>query len=108
MAGIFVLGLPGIAFVIFMLNAALHLDTASTMAFAWSILFLLMALEAVFLMLLLLRRKSPKDAAGQVDQFKRPQTKELEEKFAGSLAEPISSVTEHTTRAFDSVPRERV
>ena len=58
MAGVFVLGLPGIAFIIFMLNAALHLDTGQTMAFAWTILFLLMALEAVFLMLLLVRRES--------------------------------------------------
>jgi|SRR5690349_22905842 len=108
MAGVFVLGLPGIAFIIFMLNAALHLDTGQTMAFAWTILFLLMALEAAFLMLLLVRRKPRKDEARQIDQFKGPQTKELEARHRDRLAEPVPSVTEHTTRAFDAIPRERI
>jgi hypothetical protein len=106
MAGIFVLGLPGIAFVVFMLNAALRLDPQQTMAFTWVILLLLVALEAVFL-LLLLRGKRRKDETREIDQFKGSQTKELEGKYPGSLAEPVSSVTEHTTRAFDAVPRQR-
>ena len=107
MAGIFVLGLPGIAFIIFMLNAALRLDPQQTMAFAWVTLLLLVALEAMFL-LLLLRGKRRKDEAREIDQFKGPQTRELEAKLAGTLSEPIPSVTEHTTRAFDVVPRERI
>lgn len=106
MAGIFVLGLPGIAFIVFMLNAALRLDPQQTMAFAWTTLMLLVALEFVFLMLLL-RRKGRKDKTREADQFKGPHTKELEEKYAGTLAEPVSSVTENTTRAFDPIPRER-
>jgi hypothetical protein len=106
MAGIFVLGLPGIAFIIFMLNAALRLDPQQTMAFAWVTFLLLVALEVVFL-LLLLTRKRRKDETAQRRELQGPHTKELEEKYAGRLAEPISSVTEHTTRAFDSVPRER-
>jgi len=106
MAGIFVLGLPGIAFIIFMLNAALRLDPQQTMAFAWVTLSLLVALEAVFL-LLLIRGKRRKDEGRENDQFVGPQTRELEQ-HAGTLSEPIPSVTEHTTRAFDSVPRERI
>ena len=106
MAGIFVLGLPGIAFIIFMLNAALRLDPQQTMAFAWVTLLLLVALEVIFL-LLLLRGKPRKDETRQSDQFKGSQTNELETKHPGMLAEPISSVTEHTTRAFDAVPRHR-
>jgi len=105
MAGVFVLGLPGIAFIIFMLNAALRLDAGQTMAFAWTTLLLLVALEVVFLMLLL--RRKPRKHESDKDNFSGPQTKELEEKYQRSLAEPVSSVTEHTTRAFDSVPRER-
>src|SRR5690242_16809261 len=67
MAGIFVLGLPGIAFIIFMLNAALRLDPQQTMAFAWVTLLLLVALEVIFL-LLLLRRKPRKEENQQMDQ----------------------------------------
>ena len=103
MAGVFVLGLPGIAFLIFMLNAGLHLEPGQTMAFACATLMLLVALEAVFI-LLLFRRRPRKDEASQADQFKGPQTRELEEKYGRGLAEPVSSVTEHTTRAFDPVP----
>jgi hypothetical protein len=106
MAGIFVLGLPAIVFLIFMLNAV-RLDPQQSMAFAWVSLLLLVALEVVFL-ILLLRQRSRKDETGQRDQFKGSQTNELEMKHPAILAEPLASVTEHTTRAFDSVPRERI
>jgi uncharacterized membrane protein YbhN (UPF0104 family) len=103
MAGVFVLGLPAIVFLIFMLNAV-RLDPQQSMAFAWVTLLLLVALEVVFLVLLL-RQRSRK---GERDQFKGSQTNELEMKHPAALAEPLASVTEHTTRAFDSVPRERI
>jgi len=106
MAGIFVLGLPSIVFLIFMLNAV-RLDPQQSMAFAWVSLLLLVALEVVFLMLLL-RQRSRKDETLQRDQFTGSQTNELEMKHPAVLAEPLASVTEHTTRAFDSVPRERI
>lgn len=105
MAGIFVLGLPGIVFLIFMLNAV-RLDSGQVMAFAWTTLLLLVALEAFFVMLLL-RRKPLKDEPPHDHQFKGPQTNELEARHVGALAEPAPSVTEHTTRAFDPIPRER-
>lgn len=106
MAGVFVLGLPGIAFIVFMLNAALRLDPQQTMAFTWMVLILLVALELVFLFLLL-RQRPRKDSEHQ-SRIKGSKTKELEAKHAGRLPEPVPSVTEHTTRAFDSVPRERI
>jgi len=106
MAGIFVLGLPGIVFLIFMLNAV-RLDPQQSMAFAWVTLLLLVALEVVFLGLLL-RQRSRKGETGQRDQFKGSQTNELEINHPAALSEPLASVTEHTTRAFDSVPRERI
>jgi len=106
MAGVFVLGLPAIVFLIFMLNAV-RLDPQQSMAFAWVTLLLLVALEVVFLVLLL-RQRSRKGETDQRDQFKGPQTNELEMKHPAALAEPLASVTEHTTRAFDSVPRERI
>lgn len=105
MAGIFVLGLPGITFLIFMLNAV-RLESGVVMAFAWTSLLLLVALEAFFV-LLLLRRKPLKDEPSHDPQFRGTQTNELEARHAGALAEPAPSVTEHTTRAFDPIPRER-
>lgn len=105
MAGIFVLGLPGITFLIFMLNAV-RLESGVVMAFAWTSLLLLVALEAFFV-LLLLRRKPLKDEPPQDPQFRGTRTNELEARHAGALAEPAPSVTEHTTRAFDPIPRER-
>jgi len=105
MAGVFVLGVPGIVFLIFMLNAV-HLHPSQTMAFAWTSLLLLVALEVVFLFLLL-RRKPQNEGARSMDQFKRSETNELEATHARVLAEPVPSVTEHTTRAFDPISRER-
>ena len=102
MAGIFVLGLPGIAFIVFMLNAALRLEPQQTMAFTWVILLLLVALELVFLFLLL-RRKPRKEKPREDGQLKPSQTKELER----GMPEPVPSVTEHTTRAFEPIGRER-
>lgn len=105
MAGVFVLGLPGITFLIFMLNAV-RLDSGVVMAFAWTSMLLLVALEAFFVVLLL-RRKPLKDEPRQQHQFKGPQTNELEARQGGILSEPVASVTEHTTRAFDPIPHER-
>jgi len=106
MAGVFVLGLPGIALIILMLNDALHLDTGQTMAFAWSSFILLVALEVMFLILLLTGLRRNKDSSAK-RSLRSPHTKELEEKYAGALAEPVASVTEQTTRAFEPIPRER-
>ena len=106
MAGIFVLGLPGIAFIIFMLNAALRLDSQQTMAFAWMTLILLFGLEFIFLMLLL-RQRRRKGETREADQLNGSNTNELETKSHGILTELVASVTEHTTRAFDAVPRQR-
>lgn len=106
MAGIFVLGLPGIAFIIFMLNTALRLDPQQTMAFVWMTLILLVSLEFIFLMLLL-RQRSRKGANREASQLNASHTNELEAKPQGILAEPIASVTEHTTRAFDAISRQR-
>jgi hypothetical protein len=106
MAGIFVLGLPGIAFIIFMLNAALRLDSQQTMAFAWITLILLFGLEFIFLMLLL-RQRRRKGETREADQLNGSNTNELEAKSHGILTEPVASVTEHTTRAFDAIPRQR-
>lgn len=105
MAGLFVLGMPGITFLIFMLDAALHLHAGAITAFAWFSLLLLTALEGIFAVLLF-RRTSRKEEARSSEQFKGPVTKELEAMHARGLAEPLASVTEHTTRSFEPVYNE--
>ena len=105
MAGVFILGLPGIVFLIFMLNTGVRIDPQQTMAFAWMSPLLLVGLELVFLFLLL-RRKPRNDSEHQL-RSRTSETKELEAKHPGGLLESVPSVTEHTTRTFDAVPRER-
>src|SRR2546423_7968772 len=106
MAGIFVLGMPGIAFLIFMLNAALHLGAGPIMAFAWFSLLLLTVLEGIFTLLLFRRTPRIKENS-DTGQFKGPTTRELDAIHARGVAEPLPSVTEHTTRSFDSVYNDR-
>lgn len=106
MAGIFVLGMPGIAFLIFMLDAALHLHAGAITAFAWFTLLLLTALEGSFVFLLF-RRTSRKAEAHDSEQLKGQTTRELDAMHARALVEPLTSVTEHTTRSFGPVYNER-
>jgi hypothetical protein len=106
MAALFIFGLPGIVFLIFMLNAGLHLGRGEIMAFAWVTLSLMLVLEIAF-MRLLFRRKSHPEPGPDAEQFKGPVTKELDAMHARSLVEPVGSVTEHTTRTFDPIYRDQ-
>jgi hypothetical protein len=56
---------------------------------------------------LLFRRKRGAEKAGDTVQLKGQATKELDAAQARVLPEPVSSVTEHTTRALESVYSDR-
>jgi hypothetical protein len=104
MAAVFIFGIPVISLAIVILNDGLHLAQGLILTLA-AFLFLLMAvLEVTFLRLLFRRGKRER-----VDQqeFKGPVTRELDAQQARSLAQPLASVTEHTTRTFDPVYTER-
>ena len=96
MTAVFVFGLGAIIFLMMALRMVfgpenLHLIIAFTL-----LSFLIMlAVEGVFVWMLLGRKKSAKEAA-----------KELSEAKARSLPEPALSVTEHTTRTLEPVDRE--
>jgi len=47
------------------------------------------------------------DLTGDAKQIKEKTTRELVEAQVRMLQEPVPSVTEHTTRAFDSIYSER-
>ncbi|HEY0431635.1 MAG TPA: hypothetical protein VGC61_07440, partial [Pyrinomonadaceae bacterium] len=64
---------------------------------------LMLLLEGVFMRLLLRSKTSANDGSGTV-LLQSGATKELD---AGQRSEPIPSVTDHTTRSFDPIYRER-
>ncbi len=99
MVAAFVLGLGAIGFLAGILKAGLELPSGTVLGFVSFCLLILLAMEGVFIMLLF--RRPPRPKALPEDRYKRPQTNELNAAPARSLAEPISSVTDHTTRAFD-------
>ncbi|HSS22473.1 MAG TPA: hypothetical protein VLL54_20550 [Pyrinomonadaceae bacterium] len=96
----FVFGLAAITMLMGMLKVVVRLESGLVIAFALLSFFILITLEAVFIRLLF-RRKSTIE---EVDAVRLPgqTTRELNARHAGMLPEPLPSVTEHTTRAFDS------
>ena len=86
------------------------LNDAVTMGFAATIFTLMLAIEGVFIALLLSRKKSAKrerDAEALDGRRQQQTTNELEAAQPKALPEHMASVTEHTTRAFEPVYRDR-
>lgn len=63
---------------------------------------IMLAVEGVFVWMLLGRKKAAKGAGG-TEQLKKQTTNELSEAEARMLPEPVLSVTEHTTRTLEPV-----
>lgn len=74
----------------------------------FSLIFLVMmlAVEGVLIGLLFRRRSGAKEASDSLSR-KDQTTNELDTPQARELPEPLPSVTEHTTRAFDPIYSER-
>jgi len=86
------------------------LNDGLVLGFAALILVMMLAIEAVFIGLLLSRKsghKKIKDAERLDGRRKQQATKELEGAKPQALPEPLKSVTEHTTRAFEPIHRQR-
>ena len=99
MAGTFILGLFAITALLGVLKSVLGLEAGQILGFAALCFFILIFLEGVFVRLLFRRDRGAagtKLAAGQ-------NTKELDAPRAHALQEPLASVTDHTTRAFDPI-----
>jgi hypothetical protein len=102
----FVFGLGAITMLMGMMKAVLHFEVGQILAFALLSFLIMLSLEGVFIRLLLRRRRGTEEADDAV-QLKAKATRELDAAQARVLPEPMSSVTEHTTRAFDPIYRER-
>lgn len=103
MTGLFIFGLVGLTLLMGMLKAVLELPVERVLAVALVPFLLMLILEGVFMRLLLRSKSSANDGSGKV-LLQSGATKELD---AGQRSEPIPSVTDHTTRSFDPIYRER-
>jgi predicted amidophosphoribosyltransferase len=106
MVAVFVLGLVAITILMGVMKAVLNLDVGQILAFALLSFLIMLSLEVVFVRLLLRGRRGTEEA-GDIVLLKGQATKELDAAQARVLPEPVPSVTEHTTRAFDPIYNER-
>ena len=106
MAVVFVFGLAAVSLLILLLSESVHLAAGQIMGFAGFSLLILVALEAVFITLLFRRRPRTKET-NEPNQLQKPINKDLHA-MPDRMSEPVPSVTEHTTRAFDPVYSEQV
>jgi hypothetical protein len=102
----FVFGLGAITLLMGMMKAILRLETGLILAFVLLSFLIMLSLEGVFIRLLFRRRPKAEEAGGTV-LLKGQATRELDAVPARGLPEPMPSVTEHTTRAFDPIYSER-
>jgi hypothetical protein len=103
---VFVFGLAAIGVLMKVMKAALDLNTGQIFAFTLLSFLIMLLIEGVFIRLLL-RRKRGAEEAGDTVLLKGQATKELDAAQARVLPEPMTSVTEHTTRALEPVHSER-
>jgi hypothetical protein len=102
----FVFGLGAITILMGVMKAVLHLETGQLLFFALLCFLIMLLLEGVIIRLLF-RRKHDREEAGDPERLKGQPTRELDAAQVRGLPEPMSSVTEHTTRAFDPIYPER-
>jgi hypothetical protein len=106
MVFVFVLGLAAITMLMGMMKAVLGFNVGLIIAFTLLSFLIMLSIEGVIVRLLL-RRKRGTEETGETVQLKGQATNELDAAHARALPEPVSSVTEHTTRAFEPVYKER-
>lgn len=102
MVFVFVFGLVAITILMGVMKASLNLEVGQILAFAL-LSFLIMVLIEGVCVRLLFRRKRGTEEAGDAVPLKGQETKELDAAQARALPEPVPSVTEHTTRAFEPI-----
>ena len=97
MTAVFVFGLGAIIFLLMAMRMVFGPEHVGLIVSFTLLSFLIMlAVEGVFVWMLLGRKKGAKEAAIELSEAK-----------ARSLSEPIFSVTEHTTRTLEPVDRDR-
>jgi hypothetical protein len=104
MVAVLVFGFVAIMFLM-MAMKMVGLNTGQILAFTILSFLIMLVVEGVFIWQLLGRKRGTEKTADTV--LKEQTTKELGEAQALALPEPMPSVTEHTTRAFEPIYSER-
>lgn len=100
----FVFGTFAITLLMGMMKAVLHFDYGPLMALTMLSFLIMIGLEGIFTVLLFRRTRG--DHEPRETRQNNRATKELEAQSRQPI-EPVPSVTEHTTRAFDPIYTER-
>jgi len=106
MVATFVMGLFAITIFMGVMKTVIHLDTGAMLGFTSLSFLIMLMLEGIFIRLLFRPLKHRDSEPRNTFQNNRASTKELEAQSRLPM-EPVSSVTEHTTRAFDTIYSER-
>jgi predicted lipid-binding transport protein (Tim44 family) len=106
MVATFVMGLFAITIFMGVMKTVIHLDTGAMLGFTSLSFLIMLMLEGIFIRLLFRPIKHHDSELRNTFQNNRASTKELEAQSRLPM-EPVSSVTEHTTRAFDTIYSER-
>jgi len=106
MIGLFVTGLLAISVLMGVMKRVLDLNVGQVLAFTLLSFLIMLSIEGV-LISRLFRRKSGTKATDDTALSKGQTTRELDAAQPRALPDPVPSVTEHTTRAFEPVFRER-
>jgi hypothetical protein len=105
MVAVFVVGL-GCAIGLMAVMKDYNFEKGQILGFTGMVLLLTLALEGVFIGMLWGRRNKAAEVV-DIAQLKQHETKALNTPCARELSEPVPSITEHTTRAFEPLHRER-
>ena len=107
MVATFILGMVVITGLMGVMKVILELPVDAILILTSVPFLLMLVLEAIFIRLFLRRTR---DTTGAHDNLGAQQrkTNELDAPHASSLHEPIASVTEHTTRAFEPIYHDRL
>lgn len=103
---LFIFGLVAIGMLMGIMKVVLELPIEAVLGFSLLPFLLLLLLEFVFIRLLLRSRRGA-DEARDPGPLKGSATKELDGRQMGALPEHQTSVTEHTTRTFDPIYKDR-
>ncbi len=106
MVGLFIPGLMAIGVLIGVMKQVAGFDLPFLLAVTMFSFVLMLVVEGVIIWLLLNGKRSVKEV-GDAEPPKEQKTKELGEAQARALPEPVATVTEHTTRAFEPTYSER-
>jgi len=106
MVAVFVLGTVAITILMGVMKNVVGLPVERVLIFTLLPFLLMLLLEGIFIRLLLRRKRAPQESS-ETMQLRGQATRELDARQARVLPEPVSSVTDHTTRTFDPVYSER-